>query len=106
MEDYLSIGRVIERLIPFFAAEAADINEGECDLFADEVVRRVAEARAVWDYDLDATGRWNHDHCFVEYKGKYYDSECPQGVDSWEDLPYFKRSTPMSEILVKRHKRE
>ena len=30
-------------------------------------------------------------HCFVEYQGRFYDSEAPEGVDDYRDLPFFKR---------------
>lgn len=26
-------------------------------------------------------------HAFVKYKGKYYDSECPEGEEDWRELP-------------------
>lgn len=30
-------------------------------------------------------------HCFLEMEGRWYDAECPDGVDSFLDLPIFRR---------------
>jgi hypothetical protein len=30
-------------------------------------------------------------HAFIKMNGKFYDSESPQGVDSYTDLEYYKR---------------
>lgn len=31
-------------------------------------------------------------HCFIKYKGKYFDAENPEGVENWKDLQrYLKK---------------
>lgn len=30
-------------------------------------------------------------HCFLEMEGRWYDAECPEGADSFLDLPIFRR---------------
>lgn len=30
-------------------------------------------------------------HCFLEMQGRWYDAECPEGVESFLDLPIFRR---------------
>lgn len=30
-------------------------------------------------------------HCFLEMQGRWYDAECPDGVESFIDLPIFRR---------------
>ena len=30
-------------------------------------------------------------HCWIEHDGRHYDSETPQGVADWRDLPIFVR---------------
>jgi len=47
-------------------------------------------AELIWGDGL--VGRWDYAHCFVCYNGRYYDAECPEGVDDWEELPYFQRA--------------
>ena len=60
------------------------INNGHCSFFAEEVAKEFRGAKSIWD---DSHG-W---HCFVLYCGKFYDSECPEGVSHPKDLPFFKR---------------
>ena len=76
------------------------INNGNCDEFAWEVEKLVDEAEAVW------TEMWiecippdcseifkglSLAHCFVEHGGKYYDAECPNGVNHPIQLPFFEQ---------------
>ena len=44
-----------------------------------------------FDYDKDIGGT----HYFVCYKGKYYDSECPEGVEDWKQLPAFMNNAAL-----------
>ena len=70
------------------------INCGNCDDFANEVAEQFTEAEAYWGIDIveefpnnlkdDADG-----HCFIEYKGKYYDAEAPEGVNHVTQLPFY-----------------
>lgn len=73
---------------------AQSINDGQCDRFAYRVVKRIPDAHELWDDDLQPPGLFDGigSHCFVEYEEKYYDSECPDGVDDWKELPFFVRA--------------
>lgn len=74
-----------------------DINCGDCETFAVDVCMRVSGAQAVWLDELNAVPleeEWIA-HCVVFYKDRYYDAECIDGVDKWEDIP-----------LVKNHRRQ
>jgi hypothetical protein len=42
------------------------------------------------DKNHDAFVGWEPDHCVVEYRGKFYDAECHEGVDRVRDLPIYK----------------
>lgn len=86
-----------QKRYPLEFFQEADINYGFCDIFAHDVCERVPGAVAIWNDHLDSYhGKPNH--CFVFYKGKYYDSECPEGVNSWQELPMFVRARNL-EIL-------
>lgn len=78
------------------------INQGDCMNFA----RRIASmgfGQAVWGNDLDMSlysenvqhiKNWMaiaYGHAFIWYDGKFYDSECPQGCDYPDQLPFFQR---------------
>lgn len=82
------ITETIEAMIPDWLLshgwdEAKWINNGHCNFFAAEVESKVPGARMCWD-----DRRW---HCFVVYRGRFYDAEAPLGVDRPSDLPYYQR---------------
>jgi len=75
------------------------INCGHCEEFANIICERIEGAKAYWGdefseefWDMDIPNwvegeAWSH--CFVVYKGRYYDSEAPRGVDHPKDLPLY-----------------
>ena len=71
---------------------ACDINEGGCVDFAQSVAERVPGAKVVYLEDVvEEESDLNHlpYHVWVEYKGKFYDAETPEGVTEWQDLSTF-----------------
>ena len=80
-----------------FFRDASHINSGSCQDFAEELcdiinaqadLKTEGYATAVWDSDMcDMDGL----HCFVSFNDKFYDSECPNGVDHPADLPIYSR---------------
>jgi hypothetical protein len=91
-----NIATVIKKLVKEWGKDPYDINNGECEEFAVKVIKRMGG----WDRDdlFDLTSdnfvedRLLPDHVWVCYKGRHYDAECPEGVDSWKDLPLFKNA--------------
>ena len=82
----------------YFEYFPKEINQGLCDEFADKVVKIVPKAEMYWAEDWveennsklpDTIGSWGH--CFIVYKNKFYDSECPYGTKQFINLPFFKR---------------
>lgn len=69
------------------------INEGDCSQFATKVVDRLGAGKVVWSCDNPEWDQVLGDWCraFVEYEGKYYDSEAPEGVNTVFELPFYKR---------------
>ncbi len=67
-----------------------------CNEWAKFVASKIPGAKATWDCDIDPAqqhlryGQRDANHCFVSYKGKYYDAACHEGVDNWRDLPFFQ----------------
>lgn len=76
--------------------DPAEINTGWCEHFALLVAYLIGdEAQVWWDTELDKEfsyddfwGGGGH-HAFVYYRGRYYDSECPEGIDDWRNLPIY-----------------
>lgn len=63
--------------------DAEDFNHGLCADVAEAVLSRIPGAH-------DRESYFAH-HVFIEYRGRYYDSEAPEGVDHPNQLPIFRR---------------
>lgn len=73
--------------------DASEINTGTCDDFAHDVMALWPDVEAIW-YDVLALEECQcieGTHCVIVCGGRYYDSECPDGVGDWMELPYFRR---------------
>jgi hypothetical protein len=83
-----------------------DINSGLCADFADSIWRKFPQVDVLGIYELSDLEAFPTDdpmiieamtfeavgHSFVHYKGKYFDSECPNGVNGPYDLPVIRRA--------------
>ena len=69
---------------------ALDINEGECDQFAEAIIERLGgEREGLRVAQLRAPrGGW---HAYIRYQGRAYDAEVPDGVASELQLPFLQR---------------
>ena len=85
----MTIQKAITQTIKDWDMTPDQINGGNCDNFAGDVTRLLGEGEPIWDDEL--TGEEWGSHCFIKYKNRYYDAECPQGVNNWQDLPLFAR---------------
>lgn len=118
--DEMNITEAINALVEQWLAERDDwfcsnqnitirniryyINCGLCDEFAETIIRsgQFEGAEGYWGDNFDAEF-WGLDdiedwvegyaayHYFILYKGKYYDSEAPEGVDHPKDLPSYQK---------------
>lgn len=74
--------------------QPADINKGYCWIFSQAVAVKSPEAVPTWVCSLEPTSlpEENHYcHAAVLYEGRYYDSECLEGVHDHRQLPMVKR---------------
>ncbi len=93
-----TVTEVIQDTVRRYGGRACDINEGECEIFS-EILVRALDANGL-------SGAWqgsNWDHSWVVYQGRYYDAETPNGVGNPRDLPFFHRhpdlwGTPMKQL--------
>lgn len=73
------------------------INGGMCWDFADDLKKLFPEAETTDNYKMNGTSieesneGWSHG--FIKLNGRYYDSEAPEGVTDWMELPCCKRCT-------------
>lgn len=59
-----------------------DINNDLCFAWASRAAELIPGAFVAWiDPDVD--------HCVLVYNGKFYDADCPGGVERWDELPMF-----------------
>ncbi len=92
----MSITKAIETTKKELGFSLEILTEWICEGFAELVVDKVPGAEACWDCDIDPnqqdipTNKRDPSHCFVSYNGKYYDAACPDGVDDWRNLPFFR----------------
>jgi hypothetical protein len=83
-----NISEVIRQVIREWNVDPYEINNGSCESFAIEVIERMGG----YSDDLTDNASPTEDfpgHYWVEYKGRAYDAECPEGVDDWQNLPIF-----------------
>lgn len=78
-----------------------EINNGMCSDFADDVAH-IGFGIAIWGdavpielwSELVLYEDWPHfacGHCFIMFNNKFYDSECPEGCDYPDELPFYQR---------------
>lgn len=60
-----------------------DINNGLCEQWAERAAELIPGGARVAKIDPDV------DHWVLVYDGKFYDADCPDGVDRWSKLPMF-----------------
>ena len=74
-----------------------DINNGYCKQFAKGVKDVAVDGVRIRTHDFDETYS-SFAHAWIEFNGKHYDAECPEGVENPEELPFFKRNDIEPEI--------
>jgi len=67
-----------------------DINNGLCYEFGCDVEADVEGAIVLWLDEIDEKYEM-YSHAVVLYNGRYYDAECPKGVEKIEDLPFMEK---------------
>lgn len=68
--------------------QPADINNHYCRYVAETVVDRVGDQ---YDLQILEDGGRGFVHTWIAYAGRHYDAECTDGVDDYQDLPFFQR---------------
>jgi len=74
-----------------------DINTGGCERFAAHFQPHVPNGELTGTDNFVCwrhTQHWPGGHVWIFDGHKHYDSEALEGVDEWEDLPFFTRSLP------------
>jgi len=89
-----TINKLLEEV--WFEYWPNEINNGNCESFAHDVTKLVPSSHAIWAKDWFEINKINPpinlslSYCFIMYRKKFFDSECPKGVKNIYDLPFFK----------------
>lgn len=85
---------------------AKDLNNGACGLVQEILVTRLREYKIYLvpceaeDFGVRLkTGL----HSWVWWNQWHFDAECPEGVEDWRDLPFFKRAKKRPKPRQSRH---
>lgn len=83
-----------------------NINSGNCDLFAWDVIETAADY-GIYCEEMDTAYMDNvpenlsgHVWVYCKDDGKHYDVETPQGVSDWMQLPYFQREIMKNKLRI------
>ncbi len=82
------IGLAQQYLVEQEITDIAQINDGSCWDFADDLLHLFPEGVILHNQQFEDSD-W--DHCFFKLGDLYYDSEAPEGVADWRDLPCCRR---------------
>jgi len=112
---YSDVERIIRRLIRKWDREfhltPFKINCGNCETFAQEIADEVNrlgknEGGGIWGEDnpeLFQDGVDPDGHCFYMFsmpflRNRYFDSECPKGVENPSFLPFYRRQRKIAQF--------
>ena len=90
----MQIDVAISELIEKYAKSPWDINNGDCEGFALDLIEMIGGE----DWDTNCLGDYGDlcellpGHVWVWKDGKHYDAECPEGVTDPLELPIFNRT--------------
>lgn len=91
----MNIKNIILALIKEWNISPYDINNGQCEDFAMEIINRMggysANITEVCTENFVEFGELVG-HYWILYKGKHYDAECPNGTKDWKNLPIFNKT--------------
>lgn len=80
----------ILKLIGEYDETPYQINSGQCEQFASELLFRLADKGIkgeLWEANPEGKPNYPPTHAWVKVNGIFYDAEAPQGVPSWRALP-------------------
>jgi len=92
------LGEIIRSVVKEFNLHPCDINNGNCDTFAEKVQDECEkEGITVTVHDIDA---WWGGHVYIKYENMCYDAEEPNGVTNFTQLPIYVRARRLKKLLT------
>lgn len=71
--------------------DAYSVNSGMCEEFAQHFMHQIPGGEMYGAEDFEGIDTKYPGHLWIFDGNKHYDSECPEGVFEWRDLPIYKR---------------
>lgn len=85
------VGQIIRKKIDQFGEDAWYINNGWCQSFANKIADILGPEAKVVSSSHDYKNGTFPGHSWVEYKGKHYDAESPDGESNPKQMQYHRR---------------
>ncbi|MBI3416717.1 MAG: hypothetical protein HY043_15605 [Verrucomicrobia bacterium] len=82
---------LIRRLVAAYGLQPCDINNGNCDYFAEDFLFASKTLGNLGEFFVTPDDEDLPRHCWACVSGKHFDAEAPEGVEDWRDLPIFKK---------------
>lgn len=81
---------LVEVYLDLYGVDDDEINHGMCEDFAYDLKVIMGEGEVLWADEMPG-GNWDEHgaHAFFKYRGRFYDSEAPDGVTDWTHLSFF-----------------
>jgi hypothetical protein len=90
VQENMPLPELIHRLVSAYGKSPYDINNGDCDSFANALLV-AAEQIGLSVECFDSYDEENFPvHYWVRINGRHYDAEAAEGVLEWHELPIFK----------------
>ena len=82
----MEIAKVIQDLVIKYNKTPAEINCGECEDFAMDVIKEMGGySKILTDMAMPIESKY-FGHIWIKYKDRHYDATQPYGVKNWRDL--------------------
>lgn len=98
----MNISTAIRNLVKKFNQHPYDINDGNCELFAMEIIKMFPKAEMFWGDELPDFFPPNHIdpsiHCFIKFQDRFYDAEEPDGTLLPIFLPLYIRQCSLKDM--------
>lgn len=90
---------VIRGVLDRLGRDPCKINLGECQRFAETIQEHVPDADLIDNIEFASRTQGIGSHVFLRCDGRFYDSEAPDGVTDFRDLPFFERNFDDEQLI-------
>lgn len=85
--DPAEITLIVNNLIDEYGISPQEINSGNCDTFAEDLVKRIPGSK-LYETNLYSP---HQTHLFIMVNNLFYDAEHPFGIDDWKKMGIYRQ---------------